>query len=153
MRPARLLALEVVHAGRVAGVEPVEEIGIAGRRDGRRDADLVEAQPSASALRRSVSSWTVVHRRRSTARSLSGRFSQACGVLDAEVLVDLPRRVRAVQRVEVDAADLVVEQVAALLGRPVDADLGDGLGIVGATADGPEQPGREPRPEGQLGHP
>ena len=34
---------------------------------------------------------------------------------------------------------LVVEQVAALLGRPVDADLGDGLGVVAAAVDGPEQ--------------
>ena len=50
-------------------------------------------------------------------------------------------------------ADLVVEQVAALLGGPVDADLGDGLRVVAAAPDGPEQPGREPRAQGQLGHP
>ena len=52
-----------------------------------------------------------------------------------------------------DASDLVVEQVAALFGGPVDADLGNGLGIVVAATDGAEQPGGESRAQGQLGHP
>ena len=70
-----------------------------------------------------------------------------------EVLVDLPRRVRAVERVEMDSSNLVVEQVAALFGGPVDADLGDGLGIVVASTDRAEKPGRETCSQGQLGHP
>ena len=52
-----------------------------------------------------------------------------------------------------DAADLVVEQVAALLGRPVDADLGHGVGVVAAAVDGAQQARREPGTQGQLGHP
>src|SRR5512135_1717719 len=72
--------------------------------------------------------------------------TQRQGILDAQVLVDPPGRVRAVQGVEVEAADVVVEQVAALLGRPVDADLGDGLGIVAAPLDAAEQSSGEPRP-------
>src|SRR4051794_35139323 len=59
---------------------------------------------------------------------------QPLGILDAEILVDLPRRVRAVEGVEVEAADLVVEQVATLLGRPVDTDLADSGRVVGTTA-------------------
>ena len=52
-----------------------------------------------------------------------------------------------------DASDLVVEQVAALLGGPMDSDLGNGLGIVVATTDCSQQPGRKPCAQSQLGHP
>ena len=37
------------------------------------------------------------------------------------------RRVRLVERIEVDAVDLMIEEVSALLGGPVNADLGDRL--------------------------
>src|SRR4051812_38051482 len=74
-------------------------------------------------------------------------------ILDAEVLVDPSGRVRAVEGVEMDAPDLVVEQVAALLGRPVDADLRHGVGVIAAAVDRTEQAGREPRTQGELGHP
>ena len=63
---------------------------------------------------------------------------------EAEAFVDLPRRIRAIECVEVDASDLIVEQVAALLGGPVDSDLGDGLGIVVATTDRPKKASRKP---------
>ena len=62
---------------------------------------------------------------------------QAAGILHTEVLVDLARRVGAIEGVEVEPADLVVEQVPALFGGPVDADLADGLGRVGTTAEAP----------------
>ena len=53
-----------------------------------------------------------------------------------------------------NSPDLVVEQVATLLGGPVDPDLGDGLRVVVvATADRFEQPGGEPCAQRQLGHP
>jgi hypothetical protein len=44
MRPARLLAPEVRHAGIMARVQPTEEVRIPGRRDGRGDPDVAEAQ-------------------------------------------------------------------------------------------------------------
>src|ERR1035441_2315665 len=90
-----------------------------------------------------------------TRASFAGRLGrgraalEGGGVFDAEVFVDLSRRVRTVERVEMDSAHLVVEQVAALLGRPVDADLGDGLGIVATALDRPVQPGGDPRSQGE----
>src|SRR5262249_25479661 len=44
MRPSGLASLEIAHAGGVAGIEPPEEVRIAGRGDRRRDADPVEPQ-------------------------------------------------------------------------------------------------------------
>ena len=77
-----------------------------------------------------------------------GRFlSQGTGVDDAKILINLPGCVGFIERVEVDAADLIVKEVAALLGRPVDPDPCDGL-IVGATVDGSEQRSREARSQG-----
>ena len=60
----------------------------------------------------------------------------------AEVLVDLPGRVGAVEGVEVNAPDAVVEQVTALLGCPVDADTTDRL-VVGTAVNGAEEASRE----------
>src|SRR5262249_37035210 len=59
-------------------------------------------------------------------------------VLDAEVLVDLTRRVGAVQRVKMDATYVIVQQIAALFRRPVRADARHRL-VVGAAADGSQQ--------------
>ena len=72
--------------------------------------------------------------------------SGAVGVLEPEVGVDLPGGVGAVQRVEMDAIHVVVQQVGALLGRVVDADPGHGLGIVAGAVHGLEQFGREGAP-------
>src|SRR5437870_5005468 len=54
--------------------------------------------------------------------SMCSARTEGGGVLDTQVLVDLPGGVAAVEGVEVDAAHAVVQQVAALLGGPVDAD-------------------------------
>ena len=130
--------------------QPFQEPRIAGRGDRRGDPDPVEAEPTGLGLE--PSGQVVVLIAMGPVSALSGPWS-ASESFDAEVLVDLPGRVRPVQRVEVDAPDAVVEQVAALLRRPVDADAGDRLGVVAAAVDRPQQPRREPRAEGQLGHP
>ena len=49
---------------------------------------------------------------------------------NAEIPVNSQRRVRLVERIEVDAVDLMIEEVSALLGGPVNADLGDRLVVT-----------------------
>ena len=44
IRPARLLAFEIVHARGVAGVQPAQEVRIARCHNGRRNPHLVETQ-------------------------------------------------------------------------------------------------------------
>src|SRR5437764_641475 len=68
--------------------------------------------------------------------SVEGPFLESFRVLDPEVVVYLPGRIRAVEGVEVDSPHLVIQQVAALLRGPVNADLGHGLGVVAAPRDG-----------------
>jgi len=74
------------------------------------------------------------------------------GVAEAEILVDLAGGIGAVEGVEVDAFDAVVEEVAALFGGPMDADVADGLGRVLAAVEGAEEFGGEAGAEGELGH-
>src|SRR5262245_51586723 len=77
--------------------------------------------------------------------------AQGAGVGDPEVVVNLSGRVGAVERVKVDAADVVVQQVGALLGRPVDADPGDRR-IVPTPLDQPQQFRRVAGSCRHLGH-
>src|SRR5436190_1633559 len=118
---------------------------------GTAGAIPTSSKPSriASALIPSVSAWRDI----AVVQSRDQGSLETGRVLDAEVLVDCAGRIRAVERVEMDAPDLVIEQVAALLGGPVDSDLGNPSWVVAASPDGPEQPGREPRPQRQLRHP
>src|SRR3954471_18612119 len=98
---------------------------------------------NACALRRSVRSEDSI-----TGLPASA-VPQADRVLNNEVLVDPPRRVRAVQGVEVQSPDVIVEQVAALLGRPVDPDPLSRLGVIATAFDRLQEPSREPRTERQ----
>ena len=52
-----------------------------------------------------------------------------------------------------DPADLVIEQVPALLGGPVNTHLGHGLWIAPCTVHSALQPGGEPHTLGQVSHP
>src|SRR4051794_1776035 len=88
---------------------------------------------AASALSRRVRSSSIAGLR--AAARTGSADPQGQRVLDPEVLIDPPRRVRAIQRVEVDPPDVVVQEVAALLGRPVDADALDRLRVVAAAVD------------------
>ena len=44
--------------------------------------------------------------------------------------MDAKRRVRLVQRVEVDAVDIMIEKITALFRRPMQSDLGNGILII-----------------------
>src|SRR5438309_11967270 len=50
-----------------------------------------------------------------------------------------------------DAADVVVQEVAALLGRPMDADIGD-RSVVLTPANGAQKCRRYPSTQSELGH-
>ena len=55
---------------------------------------------------------------------------QTTGASNPEAAVDAERRVGLVQRVEVDAVDIMIEKITALFRRPMQSDLGDGLLII-----------------------
>ena len=83
------------------------------------------------------------------------RFVSAKGgtVAGSEGAEDLHRRTRLIQGVEVDARDPLVQQIVALLGRPLDSNLLDGIIIVLMPVDPTLQFGREVRAAGQVRHP
>jgi hypothetical protein len=72
--------------------------------------------------------------------------------LHAQGLVDALRRVGLVERVEVNARDVVVEEVAALFGRPVDAGVFDGLGVALAARDRLQEWRRKARARREVSH-
>ena len=75
-----------------------------------------------------------MHAAVAVALDLGRSLAQRAAIAQAEALIYLAGRVRLVQGIEVDAPDLIVEQVAALLGGPVDADAADGFGVAAGDA-------------------
>ena len=57
MFPAGCVPAHVFHAGVMTGLEPLEEVGIARRRHGRCDSDVIEAQAQRFGLESDVRSW------------------------------------------------------------------------------------------------
>jgi hypothetical protein len=77
-------------------------------------------------MEKSARDYHLEHSRDRTARTgrdCSGAGCDSSVPSEPEVLVDVSRRIRPVQRVKMDAADLVVEQVAALFRGPMGSDL------------------------------
>ena len=74
------------------------------------------------------------------------------GVGDAEVVVDLAGGGGLVEGIEVDASDVVVQELSALLGGPVLADPCYGVFVAGAALDGAEQLGGVAGAGCELGH-
>src|SRR5579864_3112813 len=93
-------------------------------------------------------SWSV----RSPGPGSVAAVASGGSVLEAKVFIDLPGRVGLVERVEVDPPHLMIEQVTALLGGPVNANLGHGF-VALAAFDRPEQGSREACTQRQLSHP
>src|SRR5262249_16917060 len=73
MRPARLLAPEILHAGGVPGLQPSAEVRVSRRRHRRRGAHLVKSQAQGPGLQ-TVGHNLEVHRD-STGRSVLGPWS------------------------------------------------------------------------------
>src|SRR4051812_29015289 len=86
-------------------------------------------------------------------RARFNRCFLALPARNSEAIEDLARRVGLIERVEVNSADVVVQQVVTLLEREVHPDALDHLPIVAATLHRTEQLRRKPRSPGQLGDP
>jgi hypothetical protein len=70
---------------------------------------------------------------------------------NAEAVEDGARRVGAVEGVEMDSGDVVVQEVVALFQGEVDADAADHLAIVVATLEGAQKLGGKAGAAGELG--
>src|SRR5262245_2184740 len=100
--------------------------------------------------KRRENNWNWSLRKGKRARNVNGGcatrgqigLAQLRGGFHAEVSVNLARGVGFVERVEVQTADLVVEQVEALRSGPMDADPGH-VFVGFAALDGSKQGGRE----------
>src|SRR5208337_2217167 len=121
MSPDLHLPLHVGHSSTVTGLEPVDKMRVAGGRNRWRNAHAVETETEGLGLE--------MLRQLGGGHGCTDSGSQSgfeCPrVLDSEVLIDLTRRVGAIECVEVDSPDLVVQQVAALLGGPVNSHRGN----------------------------
>ncbi len=125
VRPGDRVTGQVIHAGGVTAPEPLEKVGIVGRRDRRSDANGIEAQLDGPRLE-SIRDFLGCHRPHEKGPSVT---------CQTKAFINVARRIRAVERVEMDSANLIVEKVAALFGRPVNADLRHGRGVILTTAD------------------
>ena len=67
--------------------------------------------------------------------------------------MDASRRVRLIQRVEVNACNVFIEKIAALLGCPVNTDIFDRFRIAAATIDRLQKARGETRSRRKISHP
>ncbi len=67
--------------------------------------------------------------------------------------MDAPCRVRLIQRVEVNARDVFIEKIAALLGCPVNTDIFDCFRVAAATIDRLQKARGETRSRRKISHP
>lgn len=79
-------------------------------------------------------------------------FQQLLRVRYAQRSVDIDGCAGLVEGVEVDALDVVVEQVAALFGGPVDTDAADGVVRAIGAAEGAEHGGGVAHALCEFGH-
>ena len=70
---------------------------------------------------------------------------------NAEAVEDGARRVGAVEGVEMDSGDVVIEEVVALLQSEVNADAADHFAIVVAALQSAQEFGRETGAAGEFG--
>src|SRR5258708_4248128 len=70
---------------------------------------------------------------------------------NAETVKNYPGGVRAIERVKMNASDVVIQKVVTLFQGEVNADAPDHFAIVFASLDSAQKPGREARAPGQLG--
>jgi hypothetical protein len=70
---------------------------------------------------------------------------------NAETVKNYPRGVGAIERVKVNACDVVVQKIVTLFQGEVDADASDHFRIVFASLKSAQKLGREARALGQLG--
>src|SRR5271157_2526001 len=149
MSPDLHLPLHVGHSRTVTGLEPVDKMRVAGGRNRWCNAHAVETEADGLCLE--------MLRQLDGGHGHTDSGSQSgfeCPrVLDSEVLIDLTRRVGAIESVEMDSANLVVQQVAALLGGPMNSYPGDSRGVCATALDGPLEPTRDSGSQRQLGHP
>src|SRR5271157_1922963 len=149
MSPDLHLPLHVGHSRTVTGLEPVDKMRVAGGRNRWRDAHAVETKTEGLGLE--------MLRQLGGGHGHTDSGSQSgfeCPrVLGSEVLIDLTRRVGAIESVEMDSPNLVVQQVAALLGGPMNSYPGNSRLVFATALDGPLEPRRDAGSQRQLGHP
>src|SRR5262249_20350458 len=71
---------------------------------------------------------------------------------NTEAVKNYPGSVRAVKCIKVNTRNVVIQKILALFQRVLNADAPDHLGIVLATLQSAEKPGREAGAARQLGH-
>src|SRR4030095_1206374 len=70
---------------------------------------------------------------------------------NAKTVKNYPRSVRTIERVKMNAGDVVIQKIMTLFQGEVNTDAPNHFGIVFASLDSAQKPGREPRAPGQLG--
>ena len=70
---------------------------------------------------------------------------------DAETVENYPRSIRAIERVEMNAGNVVIQKIVTLFQGEVNTNAADHFGIVSASLQSAQKLGRETRAAGQLG--
>ena len=79
-------------------------------------------------------------------------MSQKLSPNEPKTLADFAGGCGLIEGVEMDACDAVVEEVGALFGRVVEADLANGFGGAVGALEGFEELGGEAAAAGEFGH-